>query len=389
MKRLLIAALLSTSAVQADDESANYLNFIIQIQNNAPLTTHKIDDITPVGNGTALKGVETSSTFQLWTIHRTTGAEYLLDEKIVSSYHPEVEITITSADPYEAIPRTRVDHPFEVRYKVTGLKSNDEDAPDSSKSIIINHVATTYDTTDGYGNAQAMNSANRIWNNDNLEVGLGLGLGLGLGGGDDGGGLLGGLTNGLGGIFDSLLSVVLPQQTIDKNGLTKQTRLTSIQADDLTTAAGEEVFTAMAHPDYGVAEPSMLGTAKVQVWPIAQGSLSGFQPGVEYNRIPDIQVALKDLYPASTTYVRAYKGNPTDNPSDPIIINSSYVILNDSVPGDRQYALTGLDNFITEAGTYTLEILHETPFGVDLLAQSSGLVKKVGLRVIGNLNTSE
>lgn len=364
MRTILTALIASTVATQAADESANYLNFIIQIQNNKNKTTHKMDDITPNGNGTALKGVTKSSTFQLWTIHRETGKEYLLDEKIVSAYHPKATITITSQDPYTGIPRTRVDHPFEVKYKINGLKVGQADAPAAAKSVTLQHVVTSY------GAAPA---------DDNQQTG---------------GGLLGGLVGGIGGAVDDtvggLLSVLLPEVEMTKNGITKETRMTSIQADDLTTASGEETFTIFAKPDYGVEESAMLANAKVQIWPIAQGSITGFESGQPYNKLPDIKIDLKDLYPSSTTYVRAYKGDPTDSPVNPIIINTSYIIIDDVKTVDREFALTGLDAFMSEAGTYTLELLHVTPFGVDMLYQTSGdLVKKDSIKVIGTLGGSE
>lgn len=365
MKSILTALIASATAVQAADESANYLNFIIQIQNNANKTTHKLDDISPAGHGTALRGVRKSSTFQLWTIHRETGAEYLLDEKIVSGYHPRANITITSQDPYTGIPRTRVDHPFTVKYKVNGLLPGQEDAPEAAKSVILHHVVTSYGAAPNAGGTQQQGAGNVL------------------------GGLVGGVGGAVGEIAGNLLSVLLPEREISQNGVTRETRMTSIEAEDLTTASGEETFTIFAKPDYGVQESDMLASAKVQVWPIARGSISGFESGLPYSRIPDIHIDLKDLYPSSTTYVRAYKGAPSDNPVNPVIINTSYVIIDDVKTADREFILTGLDQFLTEAGTYTLEILHTTPFGIDLLHQTSGLVKKNGIKVIGTLGGSE
>ncbi|MBK1830365.1 hypothetical protein JIN77_06490 [Verrucomicrobiaceae bacterium R5-34] len=419
MKYMLSALLLSSLAIQADNESEDYLNFVIQIQNDTYQTTHKMDDLAPSGSATALKGVETSSTFQLWTINRDTGAEYLLDEKIVSAYHPTAEIAITTNDPYTGVPRTRVDQPFKVSYTMEGLVTDDE-APAAAKSATLTHLAVTYDNINDESSAFL-----NIDSNQSYSYGLGKGLGLLKKNDDDDDdddeeeeeddddtgsllGLVGDILDGLFGDYEGfgdggfgwspfsgidynftpLVVVTMPSESLTKNGTTTVSQYTSLQADDLTKAAGEEEFTILALPEDGE-DAAMLATAKVQVWPIASGEMSGFTPGQHYTKLPDIKIDLQDLYPSSSTYVRAYKGNPTSNPSNPIIINSSYIVLDGLVPIDRDYVITELDTFITEPGSYTLELLHETPFGIDILGQVSGLVKKSGLRVIGNLNTSE
>ena len=343
MKAILTALIASTAITQATDENENYLNFIIQIQNNPTQTTHKLDDVTPTGNATALRGIDTSSTFQLWTIHRETGQEYLLDEKIVSSYHPTAEIEITTGDPYKPIPRTRVDQAFGVSYTVNGLLPDTAETPDAAKSVVLRHSLTPYGDAAGAPN-----------NNTSADN-----------------------------------SIVLPDSEISTNGTTKETRVTSLQAADLTTASGEETFTIFARPDFGVEESSMLANATVQVWPIAQGDISGFVPGQAYSRLPDLKIDLEDLYPSSTTYVRAYLGSPTETPENPILINTSYVIIDDVKTVNRDFILTDLDKLLTESGTYTLELLHLTPFGVDLLHQTDGLVKKNSIKVVGTLGGSE
>lgn len=355
------AHLITILAISAAALSANpeYENYIRQIQSDTYGTTHDLKDLVAAGRTFAKEGVKTSATFRLWTIHRSTGKEHLLDEKIVSSYHPEAEITITSKDPYKPVPRTRVDQPFTVEHKVDGLVFNDPNAPDAAKSVVLHHVATTYDA----GNQSGTKGSS--------------------------GGLIEELLGNVGQLLGNVLNFVFPQVEIQKNGTTTENRMTSIKADDLTTASGEETFAIFAKPDYGIEEASLLARAKVQVWPIARGSISGYDKEVAYASLPDLNVTLNDLYPASSTWIRAYKGGPTDNPQDPIIINTSYVIIEDVKPNNRDYILGGLDNFLTEAGSYTLEILHETPFGTDLLYQTDELVKKTGIKVVGQVNSSE
>ena len=43
----------------------------------------------------------------------------------------------------------------------------------------------------------------------------------------------------------------------------------------------------------------------------------------------------------------------------------------DSIPQDRQLSLDELDSYLGQEGLHTLEILHETPFGTDLLNRAS------------------
>lgn len=338
MKKLLPIILASSSLIQAEDESSQYLNFIVQTQNNDHNTQQLLNDIAPEGQGIAPKGVTGSSVFTLWTIHRTKLTEYLLDEKTVSSYHPEASIKISSLDPYEAVPRTRVDHPFTVNYTVDGLILNDPEVHDAAKSVILNHEVVSY--ADG----KYTSEGNSLTTNN--------------------------------------------QSVIDKNGSTKESKITSVKATDLTQARGHETFTISARPDFGT-DTSMLAMAKVQIWPIAQATITGFDTTKAYMSLPDLHFTLKDLYPDSTTYVRVYQGEPKANPSQTHIVNTSYVIIDDVQPVNRQYTLAGAETGITQPGNYTVEVIHETPFGSDILAQVYPLTKKAKLRVVGNLNTSE
>lgn len=337
MKKLITALLLSSTLLNAD---SNYLNFIIQIQSDPINTTHKIDDIDASGSTTALQGIAGSSVFQLWTIHRTTAEEHLLDEKTVSSYHPQATIKITSADPYTAIPRTRVDQPFHVTYTVSGIITDDPSVQEAAKSVVFNHDVIPYLPGTNQPAADAPCECEE-------------------------------------------------HDTITANGTTTKTYYTHLQGTDLTTVRGEEQFSIYANPDFGVIGASLLAKAKVQIWPIAQASISGFDSTVEYTKIPSVAVSLVDLYPSSTTYLRVYKGAPTTTPTDPININTSYVNINDVEPQNRNYTLNSLDSQIREDGDYTLEILHQTPFGLDLLAQTYPLKVKRGIKVNGNINSSE
>jgi hypothetical protein len=142
----------------------------------------------------------------------------------------------------------------------------------------------------------------------------------------------------------------------------------SLVASDLISANGEEVFTIAAKVGIDVAA-TVLDSVRIQIWAIARGSLSGLDPTVAYEAIPPVSITLEDLYPASTTYLRVYKGAPASAPSEVTKVRDSVVILDDAVPGNREMVLTTLDDLMDEDGKYTLELIHQTPFGADLMDQ--------------------
>lgn len=339
MKKLLTTLLLATPLAQADNKA--YLNFIIQIQGNPINTTHKIDDIDASGKETALQGVFGSSVFQLWTIHRSDWTEYLLDEKTVSSYHPQATLQITSADPYEAVPRTRVDKPFNIKYTIDGIITNDPSVQDAAKSVVFDHRIYKY-------------------------------------------------ASGASSVPEGAAHTVKNHDPISKNGTFNINNIyTEIQSTDLPRARGEEIFSIYANPDFGVVGATLLAQQRVQIWPIAYGSISGIDTTTEYSKIPDITINLVDLYPDSSTYVRYYKGAPTAAPASAVNVNSSYVTIDDVEPVNRSYILTSLNEKIKEDGQYTVEIIHTTPFGADLLAQVYPLKVERAIEVNGNITSSE
>lgn len=144
---------------------------------------------------------------------------------------------------------------------------------------------------------------------------------------------------------------------------------TNLSGPDFTRLEGEEVFTISALADHGVAE-AVLDSAKVQIWPIADAEISGIDPAREYADIPSVKVSLRKLYPDSTTWVRIYSGPPAPDPRDGRIVQSSYVRIEDRVPQERTVTLDDLNDYVAGGGTFTIEVLHETPFGIDILRQA-------------------
>lgn len=304
--------------------SDDYVNWVRQTQ----VDTGVEWDVTvsPSGQSLSPEGVGVDgSFFQLWSIHNVTATEYMLDEQYVSSYLPTAKISIQTGDPYASVRRTRVDQPFQITIEVSGLDDGSsglapEDIPEAAKKVALEHITRNYDP-------------------DTHEL------------------------------LSENASTVVHETLIDENGNTvNYYTITNLVGADLTQVEGEEVFTVTALEDFGTTA-STLDSKRVQIWPIATGTVSGIDSAIRYTTIPTIYVDLHDLYPASQTYVRAYLGAPATEPNHPFLLPASYINISDSIPQDREMALSDLDNVFKKEGPYTLELIHETPFGYDILHQ--------------------
>lgn len=340
MKKLLVASSLLPGALLADTAS-DYVNFVRQIQQDTGVEW----DITVASAGTLYSPTGVSadgSFFELWSVHNTTTREYLLDEQFVTSYTPNASIEILTGDPYLPVRRTRSDQPFQVKVTVQGLLDPLDPvyatAPDAAKQVDFLHSTFLY---------------------------------------PDGQHSLDGVANPLG--------IVVQEGTMEQNATATITfGVTNLTGTDLTQVEGEEVFTVEALADFGVSA-SILDSERVQIWPVAQASFSGIDPTEEYDLVPPMTINLVDLYPSSTTYMRVY---PVSDPQDVTNVSASYVVIEDSIPQDRIVLLSDLDRYLNKHGEYVIEILHETPFGTDLLRAGSITVdRRIDFR--GQSNTAE
>lgn len=336
MKKTFLLLLCSPGLAVADERFTNEIR--VEHQDGTQYSLF----VDPNGSRTDTRGVLGSVRYSLYTVKNEDNTPYFLDEKTVSSYHPQSSIKITSADPYEAIPRTRVDQPFSIEYHVTGIITDDPDVHDAAKSVIFDHRMVQYEA----GGTEAPANA----------------------------------------VYD-----VHDHDPVSQNGTHHiNDILTQLTSNNLPDVRGEEIFSIYANPDWGIApDASLLAQQRVQIWPIAKGSISGIDTTLEYAKLPEVTIALTDLYPSSTTYMRVYKGPPTTTPSTVLKINTSFVTIDDVIPVDRTYVLNELDSKIPEDAVYTVEIIHETPFGADLLGQVYPLNIKRSIKVNGNVNSSE
>ena len=316
---LLVAAM--PCMVSADP--ADYVNFVRQIQQDSGVEWDM--GVGPNGTKISPTGVSAQgSFFELWAIHSLTVSEFLLDEQYVTAYTPNATVSIITRDPYEAIPRTRADQPFQVQIAVRGLidrsDPNYATAPAAAKWVDYTHSTFEYPES--------------AFSFEDVENPVG--------------------TVATEGYMEETASTTITFST------------TNLIGADLTQMKGEEIFTITAQADYGVSA-TILDSEKVQIWPIATGTVSGVNPTRYYEQVPPVSVNLVNLYPDSTTYLRIYPGEPKALPSRTKTVNSSFVIIEDSIPQDRDLTVHNMDDYFTEEGLHTIELLHRTPFGTDLL----------------------
>ena len=257
--------------------------------------------------------------FELWAIKSDPLADYLIDTTYVNSYIPVAEVTITSEDPYTVIPRTRADRPFSVSISTSGM-SDDPNANEAASSVkLIRHVQS-------YG------------------------------------------PGGTGNNVDRSLATLLTQGSLQDNGTHEfEYGLSSVPGGDRTKIRGEERFSVFSLADYQAPE-SQLDSATIQVWPIAESTISGITNSTTIKGIaPEVSVALVDLYPDSWTYAQVYPGEPVLGTEGDIVPGSS-ILIDGTIPRDETVVLADWDSVIKEDGTYTLEIITVTPFGADRLS---------------------
>ena len=322
MKRALtVAALLAPSLLPANP--ADYVNFIRQVQQDTGLEW----DVAVLASGEQVSPTGVSADgafFELWSIHNLTVTEFLLDEQFVTSYTPNASIVILTADTYGPVRRTRVDQPFQVQISVSGLLDpadpNYGTAPDAAKWVDYSHAVFDY-PAGAHSLEEVENPVGTLINEGYMEESADTTITFGA---------------------------------------------TNLSGNDLTLVEGEEVFTISAQADFGVSE-TVLSSEKVQIWPIATGTISGTDPTQYYESVPPMSVNLLDLYPASTTYLRIYHGASTSSPTEFKTVSASYVIIEDSIPQDRQLLVKEMDQYFTDEGFHTVELVHNTPFGADIL----------------------
>lgn len=319
----ILSLLLTISSIHASAQTAGYLSFIRQTQQPSSLQQKAIVWDMPVadaGSAASALALESSgSLFQLWTIDQAKAKDYLLDQKVVGAYLPKADIKITTLDPYRHATRTRVDQPFTVTIEVANLLTS-SGLPDSSTKVLLEQHTQSY-------------------------------------------------VNGVFSLEPAVVAANAPLYSsyISQNGSTvMKFAASSLKATDPTKALGEEHFIVHALSD-GTITQSQIASAHVQVWPVASGAILGIKPGEELRYlIPTLQLNLNDLYPRSDTYLMLYEGNS---------INGVEGKLVKAFPWDSENSVskilevTELTDKIGADGTYTIALMSETVYGMELLCK--------------------
>jgi hypothetical protein len=327
MKRLIIRLFPLALAACSAASAQTWTNYIRQTQMPAGVTWDASSAVAASGTQLSALAINPGGArFDLWTIlNGAPPAEYLLDTRYVSAYIPQAEVTITSEDPYAVIPRTRADRPFTVSLTVSGLLSGASD-PEPSKSVsFLRHVQS-------YG------------------VG---GTGVGI---------------------NRDQAILLEQSSIDSNGLqTIGIPINEVPGADRAKIRGEERFSVFSLEDYQAPE-SQLASKYIQIWPVADGSIAGITEGqVIRLECPDLTITMNDLYPKSSTSIQYYKGSKLSM-SDAARNQPGFVLFlpwslnhDAALPLNKVEILRKYDRSLDTDGTWTIELVTTTPFGVDRL----------------------
>lgn len=314
---LILAAIAATLSPARGQAGATYTNFVRQVQ----LPSNVRWDVPVAAEGTQLSPLAINpggARFELWSVKDDPLTVYLLDTKYVGTYIPMADVVIRSEDPYSIVPRTRADRPFIIDITTAGLRSEPE-APTPSKSVkLLRHVQS-------YGSGDGTN-------------------------------------------IDRRQATLIHQVFLTNNATHRLSyALTSIPGPNLAKIRGEERFSVFSLEDYQAPE-SQLASLYLQIWPVADGSISGVVSNDTIRfTLPQVTFTLNDLYPDSRTYAQVYKGEQQLGTEGTVVPGSALVVY-EAVPQSRVLTVSNWDAAINSDGRWTLELLTATPFGIDRLA---------------------
>jgi hypothetical protein len=312
----LFTLFIALAGINASAQSISSVNFIRQNQQETGLVWDMPVEATGAA-ASALALEEKGALFQLWTINQTTAHEYLLDQKLVGTYHPKADVKITTLDPYTVVPRTRVDKPFSLEITVDGLLAGSTLPNAATKVLLEQHVQS-------YAEGETALDHVKVASNTPLSSAY-----------------------------------------ISQNGKTViKFPASSLTAADPTKASGEEHFIVHALADGSIAQ-SQIASAKMQVWPVASGAILGITPGKTYgNRMPTVQLELNDLYPRSDTQFMLYEGSQVDSAGGKQINAFPW---DSNAPKTTTITSNELDSAFEKNGTYTVALISTTIYGTELL----------------------
>ncbi len=343
---IFVGLLLLQPSLMAQNGSS-FTNFIRQVQTEAGIPESQwvewdLQNIAASGEELSPLAIDPGGArFELWTIKGTTPpTNYLLDSRYVGTYVPIAQVVIRSEDPYKTIPRTRADRPFYVDLSLTGLLAA-AGAPEASKSVNLLHHFQSYGT-----------------------AGTGVGI-------------------------DRSQATLEGQTSMNQNGTTTLTyTVNSIPGADRAKIRGEERFSFFSLTDYQV-PPSQLASQFIQIWPVADGSIAGITDNQLIRfAMPMITFTVSDVYPGSSVYAQAYQGAPALGTVGAVIPGSAKNYHSQNVPVNHLESVNKYDAVFTTDGQWTIELVTETPFGLERLDYVTFTLDR-NLQMNGSITTME
>lgn len=336
MRTPILALLALLFGAASETQAQVYTFFIRQVQ--MPGDVEWNVNVAQSGNQLSPLAINPNGArFELWAVRATPLLSTLVSTTYVQSYVPVATVNISSEDPYSVIPRTRADRPFTVTMTVQGLTTA-AGAPDAAKSVkLLRHVQA-------YTGSEVGTTINRN------------------------------------------LATLLSQGSINSNGThVLNFTVNAIPGADRSKVKGEERFSIFSLADYQAPE-SELASKFIQIWPVASMSQTGLANGNTIKgNAPETVVTLTDLYPNSFTYAQVYPGAPQLGTVGTLVPGAS-VVVSGTVPQNNSIRIKDWDEVIPTDGTWTLEILTETPFGIDRLGFTSFTVDRT-IKINGNVTS--
>lgn len=340
---------LGASALWAQP-SANFTNFFMQTEILEGGLKGPEETVYISPEGTQLSPIVINpggALFELFTKNNVTLESFILDHKYVSAKVPMAEIEIVTWDKTAPHRRTRADMPFDVIIKADGI-IDQEDASASIRAIRFKREVQSYGA-DG-----------------NIDT------------------------------IDRNQRTLLQEVYLDEEKTYRFTVIPEVpvgSGESVLKARGEETYSAFNIEGDGV-QSSQLASMFVQVWPVADGSISGItnDETLRFNT-PQLTFTYNDLYPNSTSLAYIYPGPATPGNA----LNMDAIAILGSGPTSRPdetssfssvVAMDKWDIHIDKDGPWTVELRTNTPFGVDRLAYVTFEINR-SIEVQGSVTTSE
>jgi hypothetical protein len=254
---------------------------------------------------------------------------YLLDSKLVYTYSPAVTFKVTTEDStyvrgdttsQNGVYRTRADRPFSMKISVSGLKNDGEEQDE--RNVYFSTTGVNYDLT----NYSGLNKPTYLIQESNLVNG----------------------TTNIGPVYHQLSSATP------------------------SLGCGAQTYKIVRYASDGV-PATTLASPTVEVWPVATATVDNLIEGQLYiDRLPTLIVNLNHLYPDSRTYVQIYSGPAVLGKVGTIVTgselrygrfyNPDLTEEPTNVAQSLKLSITDLSNYAYLDGTYTIEVITQTPF---------------------------